>query len=174
LLIRVEGVDVRIGGRIDRIDVAELPDGTIGFWVIDYKSGRSAYYPGSDLVDMRRLQLTLYALAVERVLLVDARPLGLAYWMVADAGPKVALPARRSATAWLTAAEQWPKFRTRLEAWVATLVGHIRRGHFPLKPRSEHCTDTCPFGQVCRIAQSRHVAKDWELPLPTEPMTNES
>jgi ATP-dependent helicase/DNAse subunit B len=174
LLIRVEGVDVLIGGRIDRIDMAELPDGTIGFWVIDYKTSRSAYYPGSDLVAMRRLQLTLYALAVERVLLVDARPLGLAYWLVADAGPKVALPASRSATAWLTAAEQWPTFRAQLEAWVATLVGHIRRGDFPLKPRSEHCTDTCPFGQVCRIAQSRHVAKDWDLPLPNEPITNES
>jgi hypothetical protein len=141
--------------------------------VIDYKTGRSAYYGGADLVAMRRLQLSLYALAAERVLLADARPLGLAYWLVADAGPKLALPAGRSATAWLTAAEHWPKFRAQLEAWVATIVGHIRRGAFPLKPRSEHCTDTCPFGQVCRIAQSRGIAKDWELPLPNESTNDE-
>jgi ATP-dependent helicase/DNAse subunit B len=168
LVIRVDGVEVRIGGRIDRIDITNLPDGGVGFWVIDYKTGRSAYYAGGDLVAMRRLQLSLYALAVERVLLADARPLGLAYWLVADAGPKLALPAGRSATAWLTVAGQWPKFRAQLEAWVATLVAHIRRGEFPLKPRSEHCTDSCPYGQVCRIAQSRHVEKDWELPLPNQ------
>jgi ATP-dependent helicase/nuclease subunit B len=167
LVLRVDGVEVRIGGRIDRIDITELPDGSLGFWVIDYKTGRSIYYGGGDLVAMRRLQLTLYALAVERVLLADARPLGLAYWLVADAGPKLALPAGRSPSAWLTSAEQWPRFRQQLEKWVATLVSHIRRGDFPLKPRSEHCTDTCPFGQVCRIAQSRSVEKDWELPLPS-------
>src|SRR5207248_2347741 len=44
LVIRVEDVEVRIGGRIDRIDVTELPDGGLGFWVIDYKTGRSTYH----------------------------------------------------------------------------------------------------------------------------------
>jgi ATP-dependent helicase/nuclease subunit B len=165
LVLRVDGVEVRIGGRIDRIDVVDLPDGGRGFWVIDYKTGRGAYHTATDLQTLQRLQLTLYALAVERVLLVDARPLGLAYWLVAENGPKVALPGRKE-TAWLASAETWPKFRAQLEAWVAALVGHIRRGAFPLKPRSEHCTDTCSYGQACRIAQSRTVRKEWDLPLP--------
>src|SRR5262249_61007411 len=100
-------------------------------------------------------------------------PVGLASCRVPAPGPRAAFPAGRSATAWLTAAEHWPKFRAQLESWVATIVGHIRRGAFPLKPRSEHCTDTCPFGQVCRIAQSRGIAKDWELPLPNESTNDE-
>jgi ATP-dependent helicase/nuclease subunit B len=166
LVVRVDGIEVRIGGRIDRVDVVDLPDGARGFWVIDYKTGRGAYYSGWDLQTFQRLQLTLYALAVERVLLVDARPLGLAYWLVAEKGHKPAMPAGRSPTKWATDVGEWARFRAQLEAWVATLVGRIRRGDFPLRPRSEDCTQTCSFGQVCRIAQSRSVRKEWELPLP--------
>ena len=56
--------------------------------------------------------------------------------------------------------------REQLRRWVATLAANIRGGVFALKPRSENCTQTCAFAQVCRIAQARSVNKDWELPLP--------
>jgi ATP-dependent helicase/nuclease subunit B len=83
LVIREGDMEVRISGRIDRVDLAELEGGT-GFWIIDYKTGSSSHYTSPDLAEFRRLQLTLYALAVEEVLLLDrsARPLGLAYWLV--------------------------------------------------------------------------------------------
>jgi hypothetical protein len=42
----------------------------------------------------------------------------------------------------------------------------VRGGDFPLAPRSEHCTDTCPCGPVCGIAQSRNAGKVFPLPLP--------
>ena len=102
LVITGAGVEVRISGRIDRVDLAELPGGGVGFWIIDYKTGRSAHYTGGDLKEFRRLQLTLYALAVQDVLLAghDARPLGLAYWLVTDTGPKVALPGHPRHLAW--------------------------------------------------------------------------
>ncbi|MCI0465128.1 MAG: exodeoxyribonuclease V subunit gamma, partial [Gemmataceae bacterium] len=162
--------EVRISGRIDRVDVAELPGGGVGFWVIDYKTGRSAHYTGIDIQEFRRLQLTLYALAVEQVLLIDraARPLGLAYWLVTDTGPKVALPARSRHVAWLDETEPWRKVRQHLQRWVLTLVAKIRQGEFPLKPRSEDCSQTCDFVQVCRISQVRRVVenKAWQLSLP--------
>ncbi|HEV3259373.1 MAG TPA: PD-(D/E)XK nuclease family protein [Gemmataceae bacterium] len=166
LVIAVDGVEVRIRGRIDRVDVADLPDGT-GFWIIDYKTGRSGHYTAADLQNFQRLQLTLYALAVEQVLLADrnARPLGLAYWLVSDTGVKVALPAKDQIV-WLNETEGWRTVRERLTRWVAELVAHIRRGVFPLKPRSKDCTATCNLSEVCRIAQSRAVEKTWELPLP--------
>jgi ATP-dependent helicase/DNAse subunit B len=168
LVISVEEVEVRISGRIDRVDLAELEDGT-GFWVIDYKTGRSEHYTTGDLAQYRRLQLTLYALAVECVLLEgqNARPLGLAYWMVSEKGPKVVLPGR-SAAQWFDDAKRWPAIREQLRHWVARLVSNIRRGAFPLAPRSETCTETCPFGQVCRITQARSVGKTWDLPLPND------
>ena len=166
LVIRADGVEVRVSGRIDRVDVAELPGG-VGFWIIDYKTGRAGNYTGTDLAAYRRLQLTLYALAVEEVLLAgrDARPLGLAYWLVTDTGPKIALPGRNQLV-WLDEGKPWREVREKLQAWVVKLVANIRRGNFPLAPRSEHCTATCPFGQVCRIAQARAVAKEGMLPLP--------
>ncbi len=167
LVIRLGDLEVRVSGRIDRVDVADLDEG-VGFWVIDYKTGRSAHYTGSDLRDFRRLQLTLYALAVEQVLLagVPARPLGLAYWLVSDGGPKVVLPGR-AALGWFQQPQAWRQVREQLQRWIGTLVEHIRGGKFALRPRSERCTETCEFSQVCRISQARSVEKRWTLPLPT-------
>ncbi len=167
LVIRGEGMEVRISGRIDRVDIAPLAEG-VGFWIIDYKTGRGEHYTSSALVEFQRLQLTLYALAVEEVLLQEhgARPLGLAYWLVTDEGPKVVLPTEKNKTLWLNETKRWRQVREVLEKWVLTLVSHIRQGSYPLKPRSEHCTQTCDFSQICRISQARSVEKSWQLPLP--------
>lgn len=169
LTIQVGDVEVRVGGRIDRVDVADLR-GELGFWIVDYKTGRSAHYPGTEISRLEKLQLSLYALAVERVFFPGraVRPLGLAYWLVMDDGPKTVTPGSRSATAWLADEEKWAKFREQLEQWVANVVSRIRDGRFPLAPRSENCTDTCSFGQVCRINQSRNVGKVWDLTPPTD------
>jgi hypothetical protein len=174
LVLRTTEVEVRISGRIDRVDLTPLESGEVGFWIIDYKTGRSEHYTGADLSQFRKLQLTLYALAVEEVLLAgqSARPLGLAYWMVSESGPKVVLPGSRNQTLWLEETHRWRAVREQLVGWVATLVDHIRRGLFPLQPRSEHCTQTCAFGQICRITQARSVAKEWALPLPLRRMSD--
>ena len=166
LVIRGGDIEVRISGRIDRVDVARLSEG-VGFWIIDYKTGRTEHYTSKALAEFQRLQLTLYALAVEEVLLAgqQARPLGLAYWLVAGAGPKVALPTRNQVL-WFNESERWRQVRRQLQDWVVTLVANIRGGVYPLKPRSETCTQTCQFSQVCRISQARSVDKSWSLPLP--------
>src|SRR5262249_12315850 len=108
LVVRSGGVEVRLSGRSDRGDLAEPPDSSTGFWVIDYETGRAGNYTGADLAEFRRLQLTIYALAVEEVLLAGrpARPLGLAYWLVSEGGPKVALPARNQVL-WLDETRRW-------------------------------------------------------------------
>src|SRR5439155_20999120 len=106
--------EVRVNGRIDRVDVAQLADG-LGFWIIDYKTGRSEHYTSKAIQEFQRLQLLLYALAVEEVLLdgQKARPLGLAYWLVAENGPKVVLPARQP-VAWFADAGKWEAVRRQL------------------------------------------------------------
>ena len=106
-MVCIDDVEVRISGRIDRVDLVELDDG-VGFWIIDYKTGSSAHYTGTELAEYRHLQLTLYALAVEEVLLAGraARPLGLAYWMPSESGPKIALPVRAAAK-WLDDGRRW-------------------------------------------------------------------
>ena len=169
LVLAIGEEEVRISGRIDRIDLAELPDGSIGFWIIDYKTGRSSHYTGTDLSRFRRLQLPLYALAVEQVLLNGqrARPLGLAYWLVAEEGPKPVMPgSRKQLPLWFEDEKRWQVVRQILGEWVTTLVGNIRAARFPLQPRDDDCTSTCHYGQICRITQARTVAKEWSLPLP--------
>jgi ATP-dependent helicase/nuclease subunit B len=168
LVLTIDGMEVRIRGRIDRVDVAQLEDG-VGYWVIDYKTGQPDKYTGTALKSFARLQLTLYALAVEQVVFAGqkARPLGLIYWLVADKGPKLAMPGHgKQSTAWLADSAGWADVRKDLTEWVATLVRHIRAGTFPLKPRSDNCTESCDFAQVCRINQVRAIPKTWELPLP--------
>src|SRR5205814_8511869 len=117
----------------------------------------------------RRLQLTLDALAVQDVLLAGqpARPLGLAYWLVTDTGPKIALPGRNQVL-WLEETAAWRKVREQLQRWVVSLVTNIRQGVFPLKPRAENCTQMCDYGQICRIAQARGIDKPWELTPPLD------
>jgi len=167
LVLAIGEVEIRIGGCIDRVDMVQLEE-TIGFWVIDYKTGRSTNYRPSRVAGFEKLQLPLYALAVERVLLKDrpARPLGLAYWLVTDTGARSMLPSGRQALDWIDDAEAWVRFSRQLEDWVARIVSHIRAGDFPLAPRSDSCTDTCAFGSVCRIAQSRNTGKVFPLGLP--------
>ena len=166
LVIRVDDVEVRIGGRIDRVDVAETADGLV-FWVIDYKTGRSSHYTGAKLESFDRLQLTLYALAVERVLLAGqaSRPLGLAYWLVTDTGPKVVMPSPRKLGAWMEDPQSWAAVRELLELAVTRIVSEVRSGTFPLQPAAIDCTQRCSFGQICRITQARNVGKTWELGL---------
>jgi len=168
LRIAAGDVEVRVSGRIDRVDEAALPDGAVGFWIIDYKTGRAEHYTGSDLAEFRRLQLTLYALAVQEVFYRDraARPLGLVYWLVSESGPKVVLPTSRNKTLWLNETQAWNKVRATLEAWVARLGEAIRGGDFALAPRSRTCTQTCPYGRMCRIASARSVGKANRLALP--------
>lgn len=167
LVISRDGIEVRIGGTIDRVDAAEHPSGTV-FWILDYKSGRGASYTAKAFERMEKLQLTLYALAAERVLFAKptARPLAMAYWMVMDKGPKWMLPGTKKSQTWLEDPSGWPRYREHLEQWVVTLVRHMRAGDFPLAPRSEDCTATCSYGSVCRITQSRAVGKHWHLELP--------
>ena len=167
LVIERDGISVHIGGRIDRIDSVQL-DGEVGFWIIDYKTGKAGNYTGKDVETLKKLQLPLYALAVERVMFAgqQARPLGVAYWLVTDTGPKVALPNYRRPTAWYADRTEWETFRDVLETWVVTIVQRIRAGDFALAPRSEKCTDTCPYGPTCRIGTSRHAGKSFGLPLP--------
>ena len=176
LTLTVGDVVVKVGGRIDRVDLADVGGGAVGFWVIDYKTGRRENYSAAQVERFEKLQLPLYAVAIERVLLKDrpARPLGLAYWLVTDSGPKPMLPSRKNAVhSWLADPGRWERFREQLEAWVATLVGGIRAGDFPLAPRSDHCTETCRFGPVCRVGQGRAVGKVNTLPLPVLPKEKE-
>ena len=88
------------------------------------------------------------------------RPLGLAYWLITDAGAKRMLPKKE--IDWFEDADAWPMFREQLERVVIRIVSSIRAGDFRLAPRSKDVCKYCDFNTVCRINQHR----DRYLPLP--------
>src|SRR6185295_13149286 len=72
--LRAVDETIRFSGRIDRIDIGVV-GGQVVFNVLDYKTGRPAKFSPEDLKAGRALQLPIYAMAVEELLMVDRRAL---------------------------------------------------------------------------------------------------
>lgn len=154
---------VRIAGRIDRIDVAEV-GGQVVFNVLDYKTGKP---PSSKEINSGgALQLPLYALAAERLLLKehDARPWQFGYWSVSDQGFKEGRQLWASDGAKLAPTQSWQDLLSLIERNVFAMVRGMRRGEFPMASADPHCTARCEFRRVCRVNQARALEKTWQPP----------
>jgi RecB family exonuclease len=152
---------VRLQGKIDRIDIVEGPQGR-GFRVIDYKSGHGPSV--SDVRGARRLQLQLYAMAVERLGLAE-QGLGLqdvGYWALRDKGYRP------------IAFEDWQQAQVAIESYIAELVDRLRRGVFVVDSQVDGCEGFCDFRAICRIRQARLAAKRHDRPTPPELATERS
>jgi ATP-dependent helicase/nuclease subunit B len=162
LVLREGDEEIRIGGRIDRIDIATDPaDDRAPFGVVDYKTGKpiKKQARAEQADDGRRLQLDLYALAVEQVLLADREAIGIhsGYWHVTASGFDV----------WHAMHEQdsWTARKERLTELVFSLARGIRDGQFPVHSPDEHCTTYCEFKTICRVHQARSLEKTWRPPV---------
>jgi RecB family exonuclease len=146
---------VRLQGKIDRIDLVESPEGR-GFRVIDYKSGAGP--STAEVRKARLLQLPLYAMAVERIILgeeaVALRDVG--YWALRNNGYKP------------IAFEEWKAVQLGLETYVAELVDRLRRGIFVVDSQVDGCESFCDFRAICRIRQVRLAGKCHDRAVPPE------
>jgi hypothetical protein len=139
---------VRLQGKIDRLDlVPAAAPGRTAYRVIDYKTG--AHPPKKDVRESIYVQLPLYALAVERLVLgADEAILhDVGYWGLSGKGFQ---PIRLL---------EWAEDQGRLEAYLIDLVNHLRQGIFAVDPRKDDCTQRCEFAAVCRIGQVRRSNK---------------
>ncbi len=161
LVVGHDGDAVQLQGMIDRIDLIRMPEATL-FRVIDYKTGSA---PGpSEVKSGLALQLPLYALAVERIILAEqgALPHDAGYWALAGDGYKsLRLKMAQLNDSTATLSEDWETFRQALETYVVELVSQLRRATFPVHPRKDDCTRFCDYRAVCRIAQVRASRKRW-------------
>jgi RecB family exonuclease len=146
---------VRLQGKIDRIDLVEGSQRR-GFRVIDYKSGAGP--SESDVRKARLLQLPLYAMAVERIILADEAVMlrDLGYWALRKEGYKP------------ITFDDWAMAQELLEAYVLALVERLRRGVFIVDSQIDHCEDYCDFRAICRIRQARAAEKRPDRPVPPE------
>lgn len=140
---------VALQGVIDRIDLIGTGDGP-KFRIIDYKTGHCP--TGSEVQRGEQIQLPLYALATERLNLLEPRAEfgDVGYWAVGGDGFKT------------IKIKDWPDFRTRFESFLIAVGERMREGAFPIATRDEDCTGFCEYRGVCRVQQVRLAAKTWE------------
>ncbi len=158
---------IRFSGQIDRIDIG-LCGGEVVFNILDYKTGRKKKLSEEDLAAGLALQLPIYALAVQELLMIDrrAKPWRVGYWYVKEKGFECeGLPqCFTSGDAGLQETDAWRELRGTLLARVVTLVRSVRGGMFPVFSLDDQCTSRCAYSTVCRIGQVRALDKQWTAP----------
>jgi RecB family exonuclease len=143
--IETAGTEIRLRGRIDRVDIS--PDGT-RIRVVDYKTGKGARQAQIEgkIEKGHALQLPLYALAA-----------GSIFGAAPSAISAAILPIRSDAAA--------ERFTFELAAVHGTLLDHLGRlarsargGLFPAIPGSD--CDWCAVGRWCRVRHTREEARE--------------
>lgn len=165
LRVVLDDEQVLVTGRIDRLDIG-IVAGRAVFTVIDYKTGGAHGKQTGDVVSGRALQLTLYAVAAQDLLLKEkpTEPWQCGYWFLADGGFKKTLTLYKFDGSDVAVAEPWPALKAQLQAHVVSLVRGIRRGEFPMFNLDEQCTSICDFRTICRVGQTRSLEKRWQPP----------
>lgn len=157
---------IRIAGRIDRIDAGTVAGRTV-FNVLDYKTGSSTRYTRDALTTGTALQLPLYAMAAEELLLADeqAVPWRAGYWFLQKDGFKAsgAIEMYACQGGRIEPLPEWDELRRRVVGLVAEIVEEIRGARFRVSSADEQCTRFCPFRTVCRIGHVRSLEKTWQL-----------
>ena len=156
LELRSADTVIRLGGRIDRVDVAESQGQTV-FTVIDYKTGSKPAFQWDDVATGHTLQLAIYTLAVARLQIAgpDSVPHEMGYWAVRQTG--FAACGVTKSTPSLEAAVR-DTLEHLLTTTISRLVSGIRSGVFVVENDDANCTGRCPYHTVCRVNQIRPVA----------------
>lgn len=138
--------NVRFDGRIDRIDISEA-----GARLIDYKSSSSV--APKDLNEGRSIQLTVYALALEQ-LLMPGTLCAEAYFVRPGYDEDRECLGRGGKT------PMWDLRRAVALDTIAQSVRGIREGRFPpLSDEDGGACSYCPARRACRFDQGRVARK---------------
>jgi len=150
--------DLRLRGRIDRIDLAA--DGS-GHQIIDYKSGTSAPTAG-DMQAGTSFQLPLYLWAADELLNGGGGRAEAFFLPVRNPGRKGRLARSDSK------GEPDPKFDEaldRADEYIRRFIDAMRLGRYPVYPRTG-CPGRCDFNGICRFAEWR-IQRKWQAnPIP--------
>lgn len=161
-------------GQIDRLDIGRI-DATTVFNVIDYKSNAKQTVKLEKLEAGTQLQLPLYALAAEDLLMREQQGLAweAGYWRVQGDGfgksqkngkHKTQLKLRESVDGRPTITAEWENAKAILLERIGELISGIRRAEFPVYNADDKCTQFCDLSTICRIGQIRSLDKKWPPP----------
>ena len=139
LVLHTPGGDIRLHGLVDRIDIN--PQGKLR--VIDYKSGSSHLAP-RDLIEGRRLQLPIYALAASQALGLGEPVEGFYWKLFQQAASALKLSQFQSE------AGSGPEAAFRMATdHIETIVSLIRQGLFQPLPPPGGCPSYCAAASWC-------------------------
>ncbi len=161
---------ILLTGQIDRVDIGHVHGVTV-LNIIDYKSGKEVQLSEDKVRSGHQLQLPLYALAAERLLLADRQAMTLAtgYWSIRGKGFHAKkggfLQVRELDGETLGASQQWRALQPDILSRVQEIIHGIRQGDFPVYNQDEQCTRGCELSTICRIGQIRSLEKTW---IPSE------
>ncbi|QEG35180.1 PD-(D/E)XK nuclease family protein [Bythopirellula goksoeyrii] len=165
-ILDLENEQIQLTGQIDRIDMGQVHGVTV-FTIIDYKSGQGVKLKPTEMEAGRQLQLPLYALAAEKLLLVDqhAKALATGYWNIKDTGfaggRDGPFEFRTPTKSGLEDSPGWDSLQSAILARIEEMVHGIRAGEFPVYNENQQCTASCDFSKICRVAQIRSLEKVW-------------
>jgi len=150
---------VLFSGRIDRIDIGAI-EGRPVFVIVDYKSGQSP--SRKEVQDGRALQLPVYAIATEELLLArKAAPWQAGYWQLRSGGYRPHIEFGELTGDGSRASAEWQSLRQSVLNRVAELIRGIRSANFPMFSEDHECTSRCEYKTVCRVNQVRAMEKQW-------------
>jgi len=139
LVLHTPGGDIRLHGLIDRIDINSQGQ----LRVIDYKSG-SSHLSSSDLIDGRRLQLPIYALAALQALGLG-EPVEGFYWKLFQGGASALKLSSFESDLGSGPEAAFQVATDHIEA----IVSRIRQGSFEPVPPQGGCPSYCVAAAWC-------------------------
>jgi ATP-dependent helicase/nuclease subunit B len=142
LPIEFAGKTVLIRGVVDRIDLVGEGSGQRAR-VVDYKSG-STSISSKDALNGRNLQIPIYALAVERVILPGSRVVKGSYLSVGSGRPVGQLDFEK---------DEGLQLLRVVEAKVQSIVAGVEAGDFTVRPSAGKVCKQCSHEKVCRIGE---------------------
>jgi ATP-dependent helicase/DNAse subunit B len=138
LTINAGGREIKIRGRIDRIDASSSGH----YRVIDYKSGSSRINLGEAL-EGRNMQLPIYALALSRAIKPQSTVAGGSYLSISSG--------EQTGTVDFEKAEE--DIIGIVEDNIARFVSGAASGSFNVRPTDPSVCNTCDHFQLCRITE---------------------
>lgn len=138
--------DIKIAGKIDRIDINQ----NNMFVIIDYKSGNKEIKL-SEILDGTNLQLPIYVLAVQDIILKNQEPYE-AYFCHLKLSDKFHANAIKRFSVTSKGFKPNPKWDNYLNAavsFVKEYANNIRTGKFPLRA-DKNCPAFCDYKNICR------------------------
>jgi ATP-dependent helicase/DNAse subunit B len=145
---------VPIGGRVDRIDALQSPEG--GCIVMDYKTG---YSPSiREIMEGKSLQVPLYIIALEK----SGFNILLGYYYHIKDGKKMAMMgpgkdlfSRKGSSA----GADWESIRGAVIGKIGEVYASITGGDFRSNPTD--CPDYCRLKGICRLEPHRRKSRGW-------------